>query len=372
MFLSEINLHAGLILALLVICAFLFYLIIPVAGAFSARHKWRVFRKNLRRALDIPMAVHRVQNKNGDLGLHRFLGELEAIEGDDILWIKGSSGTITADMRNATVYNMTDSEGADQIYRHLYPFPLPTKSLVSMSWDDVFSLTEGTRLFLYGSLEVRGGKYCMKSCKEMPLTVIIYNEDPFTLMTRATWCGREGNEFWNMVTPWSILTGTLLLLISAVGIMQNSDNYALFFMNLFLALLPLFIFLPPGVLLLGLYRYFWDRGRRCRAERDLMVLPLGTGAEPVCCSESEIAFSRKPEGWKEQGMPVCYPVPQSLVEMSEMKMADKCIRYAAEPELLSRFCRRRAFFFEALSGLMFCAAVLINFGVYWLGITRLM
>ncbi|MDC7241613.1 MAG: hypothetical protein PQJ50_14760 [Spirochaetales bacterium] len=365
MFLFDVTDYPGLVLAQILLAALVFYLLIPVSGAFFARHKWRVFRKNLRRALDIPMAVHSVTALNGNMGLHRFLGELEAIEGDDIIWIRGASGTLTADMRNATVYNMIDSGGADQVYSHLYPFPLPMKSLVPMSWDNVFSLTEGTRLFLFGSLEVKNGKYSMKSCREMPLTVIIYNEDPFTLMTRATWCGREGNEFWNTLTPWSVVTGTLLLLISTVWVIQNSDNYALLFLNLFLALLPLILFLPPGVLLLSLYRYFWDRGRRCRAERDLMVLPLGTDALPRDCTASDVAFTRRPGGWKGKEKPVCYPVPQSLVEMSDMKMAGKCIRYPDEPGKLAKFCRRRALYFEALSVLMFCSAVFVNFAVYW-------
>jgi hypothetical protein len=41
-----------------------------------------------------------------------------------------------------------------------------------------------------------------------------------------------------------------------------------------LALAPVAPFLPPGVAFYFLYRLFWKKGRRLRAERDLLLLPL--------------------------------------------------------------------------------------------------
>ena len=50
-----------------------------------------------------------------------------------------------------------------------------------------------------------------------------------------------------------------------------------------LAAAPVAPFLPPGVALYYLYRYFWKMARRLRAERDLLRLPLryfpGSGRE---------------------------------------------------------------------------------------------
>jgi hypothetical protein len=40
------------------------------------------------------------------------------------------------------------------------------------------------------------------------------------------------------------------------------------------SLLPLLIFIPPGILLFFLFRRLWKRGRILRAERDLLQLPL--------------------------------------------------------------------------------------------------
>ena len=133
MYLSEISYSYGFIVIFLIFTALLFYLVIPVGGAFYVRKKWRKFRQNLRRSLDLPMVVPGFRRDDGSLGLHRFLGELEAIEGDDLLWIHGALGTITADMRNASVYNMTDTGSNSQLYKNLYPYPFPKTSLVHMS-----------------------------------------------------------------------------------------------------------------------------------------------------------------------------------------------------------------------------------------------
>lgn len=372
MFLSELNSYFGLIVVLLILTAFFFYLVIPISGAFYARKKWRTFRINLRRSLDLPMAVPGFSRKDGSLGLHRFLGNLEAIEGDNLLWIRGAQGTITAEMRNARVYNMTDTGDSSELYENLYPYPLPKTSLVHMSWGDIFSLTEGTRLFLFGDLEVHNGKYCLKSSKEMPLTVIIYNEDPFTLIPRAVWCGRHSNEFWNFMTPWSVLTGTLLLLISSVWLIQNSYNYAVNFISLFLSLIPLILFLPPGVFLFNLYKYYWDQGRKFRAERDLIRLPLGFGTAAVECEEHNVAYRRQPSGWKGKIKRVCYPVTEGLLQMSEKDRDGQCICYPDDPEVLARYCQRRAFMFEGLSVFVFTGGLLLNFALFWIVMVRIL
>ena len=262
---------------------------------------------------------------HGESGLFRFKGRLEAIEGDDIVWIKGPGGSVCADMRDAVVYNMTDPGSNDQIYSSLYPYPLPRISLSPMRWNEVFSLTEGTKVYLFGELGVERGRYVLGSSRQMTLTVIIYNEDPFTLIPRAVWSGRQSNEYWNALTPWSLLIGVLLLLISTAWLFQNAADYRLPFLGLLLALMPMVLFLPPGFFLFHLYKRFWDRGRKARAERDLMQLPMGLeGLRTEAVSEGEIEkerilYDRRPEGWKPSpgDAACCYPLPPGLLEMAE-------------------------------------------------------
>jgi len=354
----------------LLLLALFFYFIIPVGGAFYVRRRWRVFRATLRASLDFPLAVPRFTESSGSLGLHRFLGSLEAIEGSDKLWIRGPHGSITADMKNAAVYNLTDPGTDDQVYEHLYPFSLPTVSLTLMSWNDVFSLTEGTRLFLYGNLRVKRGKYCMESCQQMPLTVIIYNEDPFTLIPRCIWSGRQSNEFWNFLTPWSVLTGSLLLLIFSVWLLLNANNYKIQIISLFLSFLPVVVFLPPGVFFFNFYKKLWDKGRKSRAERDLIRLPLSPGindTDETSCSEDEVLYSRRPSEWgfPDGAVHHIYRLPEGLLEMAERDLNGHCLEYPENPETLADFCQKRAFLYESLSWIILTGGLILNYFLIW-------
>lgn len=359
---------------LLFLTALLFYFLVPVGGAFYVRGRWREFRYNLRFSLDLPMLKPRYLPGDRESGLFRFKGRLEAIEGDDIVWIKGPGGSVCADMRDAVVYNMTDPGSDDQVYSFLYPFPLPRISLSPMRWSEVFSLTEGTKVYLFGDLAVERGRYVLGSSRQMALTVIIYNEDPFTLIPRAIWSGRQSNEYWNALTPWSLLIGVLLLLIATAWLFQNSADYRLPFIGLLLALMPMVLFLPPGFFLFHLYKRFWDRGRKARAERDLMQLPMGLealGKEPLPEGEVEkerILYDRRPESWTPDpgDEACCYPLPRGLLEMAERELKGDCVRFPADPEKLTRYCRHKALFYEFLSWMMLLSGLFLNYGLIWL------
>ena len=359
---------------LLFLTAFIFYFLVPLGGAFYVRERWRTFRCNLRSSLDFPMMKPHYRPGDLESGLFRFKGRLEAIEGDNIVWIKGPGGSVCADMRDAVVYKMTDPGSNDHIYDYLYPFPLPRISLSPMRWNEVFSLTEGTKVYLFGELSVERGRYVLGSSRQMSLTVIIYNEDPFTLIPRSVWSGRQSNEYWNSLTPWSLLVGVLILLISTAWLFQNSVDYRLPFVGLLLALMPMVLFLPPGFFLFQLYKRFWDRGRKARAERDLMQLPVGLKASrevPLAeeaVDRERILYSRRPEGWTEAegDAGYCFPLPRGLLEMAERELEGDCVSYPADPEKLIRFCRRKAFFYETLSWFMLLSGLFVNYGLIWL------
>ena len=320
------------------------------------------------------MVKHHLLPGKEETGLFRYKGRLEAIEGDNIIWIHGPAGSVCADMRGAVVYNMTDPGSNDQIYDYIYPSPLPRVSLSPMSWNDVFSLTEGTKVYLFGELERERGRYVLGSSDRMPLTVIIYNEDPFTLIPRSIWSGRQSNEYWNTLTPWSLLIGVLVLLISTAWLFQNAVDYRLPFVGLLFALLPMVLFLPPGFFLFQLYKKFWDRGRKARAERDLILLPVGLKdvrtpplpAETV--ESSRILYRRRPEGWSSSpgDTGFCYPLPRGLLEMAERKLEGDCVFYPADPDKLIRYCRRKALGYEFLSWLMLLCGLTINYELIWL------
>jgi hypothetical protein len=166
----------------------------------------------------------------------------------------------------------------------------------------------------------------------------------------------------------------LVLLISTAWLFQNAADYRLPFLGLLLALMPMVLFLPPGFFFFHLYKRFWDRGRKARAERDLMQLPMGLeGLRIEAVSEGEIEkerilYDRRPEGWKPsfEDAACCYPLPPGLLEMAERELMGDCVRFPADPEKLTRYCRHKALFYEFLSWMMLLTGLFLNYGLIWL------
>lgn len=291
------------------------------------------------------------------------MGELEALEGNNLIWVRGPHNKmITVEMRKGPVYFMPPLQSLEKLYPHLLPVPLPASSLEKVSWDDVFSLPEGTKMYISGNLYYEDGRYTFRSTKDIPLLVLIYNGDPLHLVSRAIWCGRQNNEFWNSLTPWSFLSGTLLLLTLSVYLLQNSANYLLQFFSISMALLPAMLFLPPGVLLFNLYRNFWDSARRYRAERDLMKIAVDPENGHMSLKEEQgnTHYTRQPSGWNKTGNAVLQKINASL------GFSDTTISFPDYPECLVKFCRHKALLYETLAGIVLLAGMLVNYYILWI------
>ena len=339
-----------------------FYIIIPLSGAFLVRSRWRVFRRNLQHSLFCSGDI-RLPEEDGSLGCRRILAELEALEGNDLIWVRSSENrSITVEMRNGSVYFMPPLSMKEKLYPHLLPVPLPAASLENVPWRDVFTLQEGTRMYICGELFYSDGRYTFRSGPDAPLMVLVYNEDPLHLVSRAVWCGRQSNEFWNFMTPGALFSGILLLLILSVYLIQNSGNYLLQFFCSSMALLPALVFLPPGVFLFNLYRRFWDTARRYRSERDLIRLPVNPAGEdsPVSDTSSRVFFSRQPSAWDGRA------AGSGKEILLAPESPDVVVSYPEDPSVLAAFCQKRAFLFEALSGIVFSIGLMVNYYVVWM------
>ncbi len=351
----------------ILITAFFFYGFIPVLGAFVVRSQWRRVRKNLHSSLYYPMDFHMPESREAHLGPFRVLGELEAIEGNDTLWIKtGQNRTVTVDMRDSHVYFMPAFAGKEKFYPHLSPVPFPVESLEKVSWNQVFSMPEGTKMYISGQLDYKDGRFHFRTGECAPLMVLVYNENPRFLIPRAVWCGRQSNEFWNFLTPWSLVSGILILLIQSVYLLQNSGNYFLQFFCISMALIPALLFLPPGVFLFNLYRRAWDIARRFRAERDLIRLSINpeTGNLTVWDGDEPCAVKRSPSGWG-------YGIQDSEKEVRvNLGCLEGTVCLPGDPEELSSYCRKKAFLYESLSGILVLAGLIINYIVVWILFTR--
>lgn len=254
-----------------------FFLLVPGAGAFHVRNQWRQFRKYLLDATFRPFVsyadVHGAEE--GPIGEFRFIGALEALE-EDTVWLQNSRVTLSAFMNKCQVYLLPSQETVESegFFENNIDI-LPDESPQRISWRNIFSLPEGTTVFITGLLFREAGRSVFKATRENPLIMIIFDGSKETIIRRSIWGGRQKNEYWNQFTLPSLIVGFFSLLIYAYRLFQGGALMRLpTVIALTFGLLPIIALLPPGIFGLFIFRNYWRRARILRAERDLLFLPL--------------------------------------------------------------------------------------------------
>jgi hypothetical protein len=196
-------------------------------------------------------------------GVYRFTGEIDSITDGHTLWVKGENLTIPVSLKKTKCWLLPINDGEG--------IPEPPEQV---RWNSVSTLSEGIKVFIGGQIKMQDNRLCFVSTKERPLTVIFYNCPDSALTDEIIRCARTRNEYWNNITPLSIVTGALSLVCIAVFFL-NRPAYRLTIITalvaVFLPILPMF---PPGLLLTLLYRRITWHARKLRAYWDLVRLPL--------------------------------------------------------------------------------------------------
>jgi len=267
--------------------AFVFYGFIPGVGAFLIRAQWHNFRRRLTSASFLPIATNTTikTKKTKFIGTFRLFGTLEAIQGNNRVWIAGQDFSVAADLAKISIYLLSSFPSefkATNESQEEYGFPDEQPAYIP--WNKIFSLPSGIQIFISGCLFIEEGRYLFKSQPNNPLLVVIYDGNKELLLERSIWSARQKNEYLNQFTPISLVCGSLSLLLIAFllsrlidfskNILSQLSYYVPAVISLTLFLFPIIYLIPPGVILYFLYRRFWKQARFLRAERDLLRLPL--------------------------------------------------------------------------------------------------
>jgi len=250
--------------------ALLSYFIIPGLGGFQARSRWRRFRKRVRDSALLPEVCFDGGGFDSSLGPHRFKGRIEALQGNDSLWIRGEGVSIQALMSDSEIYILPPESVSPPDAQALEEERFPEETPGTLSWKQMTTLQEGYRVYLIGFLERRDGVLRMFGSREVPLLSILHDSED--VIPRAVWSGRQKNEYWNSLTPWALLAGSLALFVMASAVFRTYQASLSARLLLLLALFPVIPFFPPGVALFFVYLANWRRARFLRAERDLLGL----------------------------------------------------------------------------------------------------
>jgi len=211
---------------------------------------------------------------NGYIGTFRFFGFLEAIR-EDTIWLRNQRLTINAHMSSGTVYLLPSQEAAEREGRvENNVETLPEENPKQLAWNSIFSLPQGTSVYITGALFAGSGEIYFENTRDAPLVVVIYDGETETILRRSIWSGRHKNEYWNQFTLPSLVVGFFSLLAYAYILYRNPMMRQQVIVAVTACVLPIAVFLPPGIFGFFIYKSFWKRARILRAERDLLLLPM--------------------------------------------------------------------------------------------------
>ena len=258
------------------------YFAVPLAGGYYIRYKWRKFRTQFVGMMLSPLLDYRRYRQADSEGkVFRFMGEIESITNTHTLWVKGKDLTIPvllepeSDSHNGDLIKQKDANGnAAPVKAKCYLLPKhdgegEQDAPEQIRWNRVSTLSEGIKVFAGGELKMHSNRLIFSSSKEKPLTVVFYSCPDDKLTEGIIRAARTRNEYWNSLTPISLAVGALSLIYIA-SMYLNRPAYFLYFICAFAAVfIPIFPFLPPGILFTVLYRRFSWYSRRQRIHSDL-------------------------------------------------------------------------------------------------------
>ena len=268
-------------LLLIVGIATLLYAAVPAVGAFVARGQWRTFRRTIVAASRYPSATPAAVGREHapTVGFHRFFGSLEAIQGNDRIWITNGRFSLAADLRGTRVYVIPEADGGQGAPGGNAPGApederaAADSEIRSVPWSRIFSLPEGTPVFVGGALFAEDGRGVFRDRRRTRLLVILHDCPREAILPRAIGSGRQRNEFMNSFTLPSVAIGSLSLFLLSFSLLALHEPL-LAVASLTAGLAPFTPFLPPGVPLYFAYRRYWKKARSMRAQRDVVRLPL--------------------------------------------------------------------------------------------------
>lgn len=360
-------------LAAILLAGIVFFIVIPGIGAFGVRHRWRRFRRRVVEAsLVRPANYATVHGAGGSDGPVRFLGTLEGIQGEHLMWVRGSEITVAVDMSRSEVFLVAQHETER-------PETPPART----SWSRLGSLPEGVKVLVTGVLQRGSGHPTIRPPANEPLLAVFYDGPESSLVRRCVWSGRQLNEYWNSVTPGSLAAGTFSLIIVAYLLLRQPLSVSFARLAIGIASIPVLPLLPPGVAFFYLYRRSWRRGRIMRAHRDVVSLPLRYfGGEEPCVDlpsgelvcRRDVSADHLPQGVTRIESPV-EPQPPRYTLFGRPHgdelgpPSDPLCEWVAvrgEPTVESVRCERRARRLELLSMVVLFAGLFANFVIVML------
>lgn len=229
---------------------FLFFMGLPGVGAIITRRKWTLFRNRICSYSNLPLLKYD-NIKSGNK--YVFKGKLESFKSDDVVWLTGDSLSLCIDLNRQDIYTLN---------RDIFS---------QTNWSSVISMVEGTSFFVIGKVVYKNGTPYLTGDSDDPLLVVIHDKE-YNVFRALIEKARDRNEMWNSYSPYSYITGVLILIILSYLAYISSYNKFTSYCLLVAAGTPFYFILPPGLFFYLKFRKLWDMSIRLSVLRDLYAL----------------------------------------------------------------------------------------------------
>ncbi|MCL2266615.1 MAG: hypothetical protein FWC17_02465 [Treponema sp.] len=270
------------------------YGILPIAGGFYNRHRWKKFRNRFYDLQLYPLLDYKqYRSANIESAVFKFTGGIESITDGQTLWVKGDDLTIPVSLEKTKCYLLPAPETPLQGQERNYP---AAPELIR--WNNISTLTESAKVFIGGRIKSQDKRLTFHSVKKEPLMVIFYNHTDKELTDTIIRAARTHNEYWNSLTPVFIAIGALILIYIAASFLGR-PAFRLTVISAFIAVfIPLFPVLPPGFLFTTLYRRISWNARNLRITSDLFFFGLSGSPDKTSAKRYSIrAYILEAAAW---------------------------------------------------------------------------
>jgi hypothetical protein len=352
-----------------------------VAGLLK-RYKWYMFRKRFDELRLCPLLDYSRYSQVKEAKAFRFVGGFESVTDGHTLWVRSENLTVPVSLQKAETYLLPMQKGAPALLDPDNGAP------EKIRWERVSALTEGAKVYVGGLLICKDGRWNFISTKENPLLVIFYDGPDESLTTQAIQAGRHRGEYWNTLTPYSLVVGALCLILIAVMYLSRPAFRLTVIVSIITLFIPLYSIIPPGLFFTIVYRRLTWRSRILRAYSDLARLPLRYLANHQSCflpngeRYGYVKCAELPvEAQKDK-------IPMLLPEFTKSKAGDSWYVFGAlhpgeelpvqpkdpfatfgilpgRPKILARLCTTWAYMLEFAAWVMMLAGIGLN--IFFLG-----
>ena len=213
--------------------------------------------------LDYSLYRHLSADKTSNSsGVFKFSGNIESITDGHTLWVRGEDLTLPVSLEKIKCYLLPEHEGGEP--------DAPSQ----IRWNRISALSEGVKVFVAGIIKEQNKRQSFCSTKEIPLTVIFYSCPDKELTDDIIRAARTKGEYWNSLTPVSIVTGALSLIFIAATYLERPAYHLAVISALVGVFIPIYPVLPPGFLLTLLYRRMSQNAREMRIRCDFAFFNL--------------------------------------------------------------------------------------------------